>query len=162
MNTINTNPALEFYSKLLLFFGQHNLFMIPVAKELAELGKSEFVNLDVDFETLQEWHQAIIDTTDNDLEILEDIAVQCFEDLAAQMRNESARELMDKWIERALLEKDLFVHLRKSKDLGDGYATVSFVTNNIVRYRLHCTDPQKVLYAGKVHISVSRKALDPD
>jgi hypothetical protein len=160
--TVNTNTALDFYSKLfvLLNFG---LFNIPSARELAELGESTtLVNLDVDFETLQEWHEAIAQQADNDLEILEDIATQCFEDLAGQMRNEAVRELMDKWIKRALLEDDLFVHLRKAKDLGDGYGAVSVITNDIVKYKIFCQHPEKVKAKGRVHMSISDEAHDPD
>lgn len=158
--TVNANSALDFYSKLfvLLNFG---LFNILSAKELAELGESEFVSIDVDFETLQEWHESITQEADDDLQILEDIATQCFEDLASQMRNEATRELMDKWIKRALLEDDLFVHLRKVKDLGDGYGAISVITNDIVKYKVFCQHPDKVKAKGRVHMSISDLAQDP-
>lgn len=159
---VNANPALDFYSRLFVFLN-FGLFNIPSAKELAELGESTLlVSLDVDFETLQEWHESIAQEADNNLEILEDIATQCFQDLASQMRNESVRELMDKWIKRALLEDDLFVHLRKTKDLGDSYGAVSVITNDIVKYRVFCQHPEKVKSKGRVHMSISDEAQDPD
>lgn len=161
MNT-TVNAAFEFYSKLLVLLGGRNLFSIPLAKEICELGESVHVGLGVDFEALEEWYRAIDEDAENDLEILEDIASQCFGDLAGQMRNEAVRELMDKWIKRALLEDDLFVHLRRSKDLGDGYGAISVITNDIVKYRLFCQYPEKVKAGGRIHMSISDKAQDPD
>jgi len=160
MKTITTNPALDFYSKLLAFVkvGAHKAGI----EEILDLGASEHISLYVDEETLTELDDEVASEGDKEMEILEDITVHCFQDLANQMRNEAARELFGQWVEKAGMTDDLFIHLRNSKELGDGFAAVSIVTNDIVRYRRYCSDPEKVLYAGKVWKSSDASAKDPE
>lgn len=160
MKTINTNPALEFYSKLLAFVKVGA--QTDGIRDILTLGASEHVSLYVDEETLTELDDEVSRQGDKEMEILEDIVTKCFQDLACQMRNEAARELFGQWVDKAGMPDDLFIHLRKSKDLGDGFAAVSIVTNDIVRYRLYCSHPEKVLYAGKVWRSSDIDTEDPD
>ena len=155
-----TNPALDFYAKLLAYVkvGAHE----EGIKDILSYSDSEHVSLYVDEETLTELDDAVSEESDKEMEILEDIVAHCFQDLACQMRNEAARELFSHWVDKAGMPDDLFIHLRKSKELGDGFASVSLVTNDIVRYRLFCEKPEKVLYAGKVWKSYEPGAEDPE
>jgi hypothetical protein len=157
----NTNPALDFYAKLLLFLVSE---IVPdgTVEEISKMSEAPEVSLTVSVETLLEWEQMVIDQSSEEMQMLEDIACSCFEDLACQMRTEAARELMQKWIDKAGIPNDLFIHHRKFKDLGDGAAVVTVVVNDIERFRLFCEDPEKVLYAGRVHLSISDVAKDPD
>ena len=79
----------------------------------------------------------------------------------AQMRNEPVRELHRKWKEKAGISDDLFVHVRHSKDLGDGVATITVVTDDILAFCLYMSNPEKFLYGGEVHFSTAKEAQDP-
>jgi len=161
MKTITTNPALDFYSKLLAFVKVGQIGDEGI-QSILDLGTSEHVSWFVDEETLNELDDAVSEQSDKEMEMLEDITIHCFQDLANQMRTEAARELFGQWVEKAGMTDDLFIHLRNSKELGDGFAAVSIVTNDIVRYRRYCSDPEKVLYAGKVWKSSDASAKDPE
>jgi hypothetical protein len=160
MNT-NTNPALDFYAKLLLFLVSD---IVPegMVEEISKMSEAPEVSLSVSVDTLPEWEQMVIEQSSEEMQMLEDIACSCFEDLACQMRCEAPRELMQKWIDKAGIPDDLFIHHRKFKDLGDGAAVVTVVVSDIQKFRLFCEDPEKVLYAGHVHLSISKKAEDPE
>lgn len=46
--------------------------------------------------------------------------------------------------------------------LGDGVGTLTVVTDDIVKFRKYCEDPDEVTYSGEVHFSESDEARDPD
>ena len=156
----NNNPVLDFYAKLILFLDERVIDK-DFIKDLAEMGNVPGVSLDIDIETLNDWHNMCANQTSEEMQVMEDIACRCFNDLSNQMRSEAAREVMERWVGKAGIPDDLFIHLRKSRDLGDGYAAITVVTNNVEMYRLFCAEPTKVLYAGHVHLSMSASACDP-
>ena len=165
INTImNTNPKFDFYSKLLLVM-RSELFLRMEALSLVEMVNNhpEVTFTEVTLENLEEWHEWYkMENDDRGIAIMEDMTEHCFSDLAAQMRNEPVRDLFTEWKRWAGIPNDLFIHVRKSKDLGDGFATINVVTDNIKAFRKYCEDPDEVTYAGEVHFSQSDAAQDPD
>jgi len=163
------NPKFDFYS-FLLKACSGEFFVYAIGRkvmEIYEAHKDEISLSDVTFENLELWHEQITNNRvggeDPGIEKAEEIAICCFEDLAAQMRNEPVRELHRKWKDRAGIPDDLFVRVRKSKDMGDGIATITVVTDDIVGFRDFFKDPDEFIrMRGEVHFSTADEAKDPE
>lgn len=161
---MKTNPKFDFYSKLSLVM-RSELFLRAEARSLVEMVNDhpEITLPGVDLDNLEFWHEQYkMENDDKGIAIMEDLTEHCFSDLAAQMRNEPVRDLFTDWKKWAGIPNDLFIHVRKSTDLGDGVATLTVVTDSIVAFRKYCQDPDEVTYAGEVHFSESESAMDPD
>jgi hypothetical protein len=160
------NPKLDFYS-LLLKACSGEIFIYEIAHraiEIYEAHRDEISLSDVTFENIELWHGWMTSCRggeDPGIAKAEEIAISCFEDMAPQMRSQPVRDLHKKWVNKAGIPDDLFVHVRRSKDLGDGVATVTVVTDDIEAFRLYMSDPEKFLFAGEVHFSTAKEAQDP-
>lgn len=161
------NPKLDFYSALLTACSG-KIFVKSAAQKAVDLYEKypEEISLpDVTLENIQLWHEQMtnyVSGEDPGMEKAEEIAICLFEDLVAQMRNEPVRDLHRKWKERAGISDDLFIRVRRSKDLGDGVATITVVTDDIVGFREFFDDPDKFIrMRGEVHFSEAEEAKDP-
>lgn len=164
-NTVmNTNPKFDFYSKLFLVM-RSELFLRAEAKILVGMVNDhpEITLPDVTLENLEEWHEDYrLDSGEEGILIMQTMTEYFFADLATQMRNEPVRDLFMDWKRWVGIPNDLFVHVRRSTDLGDGVATLTVVTDNIEKFRKYCEDPDEVTYAGEVHFSESELVMNPD
>lgn len=163
-NTVmNTNPKFDFYSKLFLVM-RSELFLRAEARSLVELSndRPEITLPDVTLENLELWHEQYkIENEDDGIAIMETMTEYCFADLAAQMRNEPVRDMFLNWKTWSGVPDDVFIHVRKSTDLGDSFATLTVVTDDIAAFRKFCKDPENFYYSGEVHFSESESAMDP-
>ncbi len=160
---MNTNPKFDFYTKLFLVM-RSELFLRAEAQSLVEMVKDhpEITLTEVTLENLEEWHEQYkMENSDQGIFIMETMTEHFFIDLASQMRNEPVRDLFTDWKKWAGIPNDLFIHIRKATDLGDGVATLTVVTDDIVKFRKYCEDPDEVTYAGEIHFSESEAAMDP-
>jgi hypothetical protein len=162
------NPKFDFYSKLLLLCRNSEIFIRTLAQDIVEIyeaNKNQISLTDVTFENLELWHGQMADChggEDPGIEKAEEIAICAFDDLASQMRSEAVRSLHREWKEEAGISDDLFVHVRRSKDLGDGAAAITVVTDDIRSFRSFFEDPDEyVRMYGEVHFSTAKEVLDP-
>lgn len=148
------NPALEFYSKL-LYLLHSGVFIKRLAEDLVEIkdANPDLIKLDVDLETIEGWYESSVTEDDEEMQMKEDITVQCFADLSSQMRTDAARDLFAQWVETAAIPNDLFIHLRKKKELGEKVASVTLVTNDIDKFEEYFKNPQKCRSVERVHFT---------
>lgn len=178
--TDSTNPKFDFYSKLNNLL-KGNLFNKELAVEIAELSTLLFktptdpmaeyglvraivTNLSVD--DLEKWHEILsLDSTDwnENIHILRNMVKCEFQDLATQMTNEPVRSLHQSLRKIAdIPEGDIFLHLRRCKDLGDGFAAMSVVTDDTTALRKFWENQYNYhKLCGDVHYSESFEAKDP-
>lgn len=162
------NPKFDFYSKLLLLCRNSEIFLRTLALEIVEIfdtNPGEISLPHVTFENLELWHGQIADYgsgEDPGIEKAEEIAVCAFEDLAPQMRSEAVRSLHREWKKLAGISDDLFVHVRRSKDLGDNAAAITVVTDDILAFRSFFENPDHYIrMIGEIHFSTADEAKDP-
>jgi len=114
-------------------------------------------------EILEDWHKSIVHPPrsgpDKGIELAKSIVEAAFEDLAEQMRSEVVRDLHRVLKKLAGIENNLFIHVRHSKDLGDGVAAMTIVTDDVTFFKELLKD--YVLAHGRVHYSESALAADP-
>jgi len=137
MNTIainSANPILEFYSKLLYLMKKEELFDYDLAEELVNLSESKHVSIEISVDSLKDSHEKLM-LDDDESYLGDEMAESCFADLAPQMRNRAARDLFESWNEFTLNFDNMFIHVRKAKEFGDGFAAVTIVTNNIKKFK---------------------------
>ena len=154
---INTvmNPKFNFYAKLLKFIKNTGVVMTGLAEEIVEIyntNKEQISLEDVTLENLLRWYEEINDQNvggeDPGIEQVEIIAESAFKDLATQMRSEAVRDLFQKWKNAAGLTDDtnVFVHLRKLKDLGSGAGVLTVVTDDKDLFRRFLQEPNGEWY----------------
>ena len=118
---------------------------------------------DVTLENLEEWYEqySTNDIHNEGMAIMETMIEYFFADLATQMRNEPVRDLFMEWKTWSGIPDDLFIHIRKSKDLGCGISTLTVVTDDISAFRRFCEDPDQFEHSGEVHFSEDEMNLWP-
>lgn len=148
MNTViinSVNPIIEFYSKFLYLMKQMEWFDETLAENLVEIAKNPNITLEVDVEYLKDSFEKILEDNDESFELVEEFTMSCFEDLSSQMRTEAARDLFRAWVRHAGNFEDLFIHMKRQKELGDGFAAITIVTNDIDRLK-------KLMYKDQIEI----------
>jgi hypothetical protein len=156
------NSKFNFYSSLLEFAkcSDHSTRLV-YAREIADIhNESEDISFNGGFERLEELSLEIQKGRKSFKDSLVFITGACFKDLAPQMRNEEVRLLHEKWLDVAENEQDLFIHVRRLKELGDGIVTLTVVSNDPVRFRRFCLN-HKNYPLESVHFSESDEACDP-
>ncbi len=137
------NPKLAFY-RLLFDFFQVEKFDKTVARALAAAAVTHADKItmpEITFENLKLWHSQYQDQGipgDPGVEKFENACGFAFADLASQMRNEAVRELLREWISG----DDLYVHVRRSKSLGGGFASFTIIVDHEEAFREFMKDPE--------------------
>jgi hypothetical protein len=85
-----------------------------------------------------------------------------FEDLAPQMRSKPVRDLHHRYKRMANIPDDLFIRIRKVKALDENFAAITVVTDDVEKFRLFFTDPDKFAYSGEVHYSEADEEVVPE
>lgn len=170
---MNTNPKFDFYAKLhtLLWLDHFNQVF---AQEVLAIHQSTEVLMSADnvtIETFERWHECLhrkpeegkgmtlgkyIEGSD----IFEVLSEACFEDLSPQMRSEAVRALHQSYKVMAGITGDLFIRVRKVKDLGLGFAALTVVTDNADAFREFWKNPDEYIrMTGHVHYSETSETV---
>lgn len=135
---MKTNPKFDFYSTLFRLMRSES-FLRAEAKRLVLMANDypEITMPGVTLENLEEWYEkySITGSEKEEFAIMETITDYCFADLAAQMRNESVQQLFLDWKSGSGIPDDLFVHVRKSTDLGNGISSATIVVDDMTAFR---------------------------
>ncbi len=125
------NPKLAFYS-LLLEFILSQRFDAALARSLEQAAithRDQITMPDVTFESLKLWHKQYKSQNlpgDPGIEKYEEASSYAFADLAPQVKTEAARSLLRHWA----LSDNLYIHIRRSKSYGDGFESLTIVTDS--------------------------------
>lgn len=168
------NPKFDFYAKLLTVLGIGNMFKLDLARKVVEIftvNRAQIGLLDeVTIEQIGKWHEIIhrdapeggrmtLGQSIEGLDDLEMLSEQIFIDLAPQMRSRAVQDLHFGFKALSCLpDGDLFVHIRRQKDLGNGFAAVTIITDNAEGFRELWADPDEYIrMKGEIHFSLSEE-----
>ena len=161
---MKTNPKFDFYSTLFRVMRSES-FLLAEAKCLLLMVNDypEITLPDVTLDNLEEWHEqySTNDIHNKGMTIMKTMIEHFFTDLATQMRNEPVRDLFMEWKTWSGILDDLFIHVRKSTDLGCGISTLTIMTDDISAFRRFCEDPDQFGHSSEVHFSESEMSMDP-
>ena len=168
MKTVSTdsNPKFEFYSELLRLL-QSAVFDSSLAGRVAEIYEANVTEISlhgVSAGSLETWHQEVKHPKpgeDYGIELMELIARLAFKDLAPQMRGGLIRDFHRRLKSAAGIPDDLFVHVRRIKELGEDVSAITIVTDDLPGFRKFWENPEKyVRMTGYVHYSESGEVTE--
>jgi hypothetical protein len=164
LRIVMKNPKFDFYAKLYTLI-QNKEFKPAIAEEVFAIysaNQAEISLPDVTLENLEVWHECFyrepkegqrmsLGESIEGIEVFEEMVEAVFEDLAPQMRSAAVRELHQDYKQMASIPDDLFIRIRRVKALDETFAAITVVTDNVEKFRLFFTDPEKFAYSGEVH-----------